>query len=99
MYKPLPSYLTIKNSEIEGLGLFATDDLDKDFEIGVTHVYDLRFADNYIRTPIGGFFNHSEAPNCEIIRDGEFLKLKAIRNIIAGEEITAKYTLYDPTKL
>jgi hypothetical protein len=25
--------------------------------------------------------------------------LKAIRNIKAGEEITARYTLYDPTKL
>jgi SET domain-containing protein len=99
MYKPLPSYLTIKPSEIEGLGLFATDDIDNKHFLGITHVYDVRFQDSFIRTPLGGFFNHSETPNCEVIRDGEYLKLKAIRNIKAGEEITARYTLYDPTKL
>jgi SET domain-containing protein len=99
MYRPLPSYLTIKSSEIEGLGLFTTDDIDNKHVLGITHVYDIRFQDSFIRTPLGGFFNHSETPNCEVIRDGEYLKLKAIRNIKAGEEITAKYTLYDPTKL
>lgn len=99
MYRPLPSYLTIKSSEIEGLGLFTTDDIDNKHVLGISHVYDVRFQDSFIRTPLGGFFNHSETPNCEIIRDGEFLKLKAIRDIKAGEEITARYTLYDPTKL
>lgn len=99
MYRPLPNYLTIKPSEIEGLGLFTTDDIDNKHVLGITHVYDVRFQDSFIRTPLGGFFNHSETPNCEIIRDGEFLKLKAIRDIKAGEEITARYTLYDPTKL
>lgn len=99
MYKPLPSYLTIKSSEIEGLGLFTSDDIDNKHVLGITHVYDVRFPDSFIRTPLGGFFNHSETPNCEVIRDGEYLKLKAIRNIKAGEEITACYTLYDPTKL
>ena len=99
MYRPLPSYLTIKSSEIEGLGLFTTDDIDNKHVLGITHVYDIRFPDSFIRTPLGGFFNHSETPNCEVIRDGEYLKLKAIRNIKAGEEITARYTLYDPTKL
>lgn len=99
MYRPLPSYLTIKSSEIEGLGLFTSDDIDNKHVLGITHVYDIRFPDSFIRTPLGGFFNHSETPNCELIRDGEYLKLKAIRNIKAGEEITARYTLYDPTKL
>jgi SET domain-containing protein len=99
MYRPLPSYLTIKSSEIEGLGLFTTDDIDNKHVLGITHVYDVRFQDSFIRTPLGGFFNHSETPNCEVIRDGEYLKLKAIRDIKAGEEITARYTLYDPTKL
>lgn len=99
MYKPLPNYLTIKNSEIEGLGLFTTDDIDNKHVLGITHIYDVRFQNSFIRTPLGGFFNHSETPNCEVIRDGEFLKLKAIRDIKMGEEITARYTLYDPTKL
>ena len=29
MYRPLPSELTIKNSKIEGLGLFATVKINK----------------------------------------------------------------------
>ena len=36
-------------------------------DLGMTHVYDERFEDNYIRLPLGGFFNHSEKPNCKII--------------------------------
>ena len=37
MYRPLPDGLTIKNSPIEGLGLFATIDIKKSTFIGVTH--------------------------------------------------------------
>ena len=29
MYKPLPKQLTIKKSHIEGLGLYATEDIKK----------------------------------------------------------------------
>lgn len=95
-YKPLPEYLTIKPSDIEGLGLFTLTDIDNDFTIGVTHVQDNRFPDGYIRTPLGGFFNHSETPNCEVVTDGDFIKLHTIRDIKAGEELTATYTLYKP---
>jgi SET domain-containing protein len=98
MYKPLPNYLTIKTSDIEGLGLFTTEDIDNKHILGITHVSDHRFEDGYIRTPLGGFFNHSETPNCKIITDGDYLMLQAITNIKAGEEITAYYTLYNPTK-
>jgi hypothetical protein len=98
MYKPLPYYLTIKQSKIEGLGLFATDNIDNNFVIGITHVFDTRFENHYVRTPLGGFFNHSENPNCEVFEDGEFIKLRTIREIKAGEEITAKYTFYNPIK-
>lgn len=98
MYKPLPDYITIENSPIHGHGLFATDNIDAKHVIGVTHVRDDRFENGYIRTPLGGFFNHSTNPNCEIIEEGDFLKLKTLRNIKDGEELTATYTLYDPTK-
>jgi SET domain-containing protein len=98
MYKPLPNYLTIKTSDIEGLGLFTTEDIDNNHILGITHVSDTRFEDCYIRTPLGGFFNHSETPNCKIITDGDYLMLQTITNIKAGEEITATYTLYNPTK-
>ena len=63
MYKPLPKGLTIRNSSIEGLGLFATDDIKKNSFIGVTHIRDEQFENKYIRTPLGGFYNHSNEPN------------------------------------
>ncbi len=62
MYRPLPDGLTIKNSPIEGLGLFATKDIKKNSFIGITHVRDEQFENKYIRTPIGGFYNHSNEP-------------------------------------
>ena len=63
MYKPLPKQLTIKNSPIEGLGLYAKEDIKKGTFIGITHIRDEEFENKYIRTPIGGFYNHSNEPN------------------------------------
>ena len=63
MYRPLPKELTIKNSSIEGLGLFATEDIKKNSFIGLTHIRDEQFENKYIRTPLGGFYNHSNNPN------------------------------------
>ena len=63
MYKPLPKQLTIKKSPIEGLGLYATEDIKKNSFIGITHVRDEQFDNKYIRTPVGGFYNHSNEPN------------------------------------
>ncbi len=97
-YRPLPEYLTIKTSNIEGLGLFALDNIDPNFRIGVTHVRDFRFPDGYSRTPLGGFFNHSEKPNCKVVYEGDFIFLETIREIKAGEELTASYTFYKPKK-
>ena len=62
MYRPLPDGLTIKNSAIEGLGLFSTVDIKKNSFIGVTHIRDEQFENKYIRTPLGGFYNHSDDP-------------------------------------
>ena len=62
MYRPLPDGLTIKNSPIEGLGLFATVNIKKNTFIGVTHIRDEQFENKYIRTPLGGFYNHSNEP-------------------------------------
>lgn len=95
LYRPLPSCLTISQSEINGLGLFATEDLKKGQEFGITHIKDDRFQNGYIRTPLGGFFNHSETPNVEAYTDGDFIRLKAIKDIVKGEELTAFYWLYE----
>ncbi len=62
MYRPLPKQLTIKNSPIEGLGLFATTNIKSNSFIGVTHIRDEQFENKYIRTPLGGFYNHSNNP-------------------------------------
>ena len=37
-YKPLPDYLTIKNSPISGLGLFTTKPIEQGTYIGMTHI-------------------------------------------------------------
>ena len=94
-YSPLPNNLTIKESEIHGLGLFATEHIDEGIILGVTHVKDGRFENGYIRTPLGGFFNHSENPNCEAVPIGkDFLVLKTIKPIDSGQELVATYWLY-----
>ena len=64
MYKPLPDYITIKESPINGLGLFATEKIKAHSLIGVTHHPRKESEDGYIRTPLGGFGNHSDDPNC-----------------------------------
>jgi len=97
-YKPLPDYLSIGPSNIHGAGIFATEDVPKEIIIGITHVYDPEFQHNFIRTPLGGFVNHSDSANCELIEeDGDYhyKKLKTIRKIEHGEELTLKYSLYD----
>ena len=43
MYRPLPEFLTIKQSPIEGLGLYATKDIGANCFIGLTHVKDKDF--------------------------------------------------------
>jgi len=95
MYRPLPKGLFIKESFIEGLGLFTDNNLSANTQLGVSHVKDDRFEDGYIRTPLGGFVNHSDIPNCEFYRDGDYIKLRTMRNINEGNELTAEYWLYD----
>jgi len=96
MYKPLQNYLTIRNSWIEGLGLFATEKIEQGTNLGVSHIPDEGYENGYIRTPLGGFINHSDNPNVvkmEIINDKRY-HLIATREIDEGEEITVEYTLY-----
>jgi len=95
-YLPLPKNVTIKQSPIHGLGMFATEDIAAGFDYGITHVKDDRFQDGYIRTPLGGFINFSKIPNCEFIEfDGGFT-FRTIKDIKSGEELTADYPLYKP---
>ena len=96
-YNPLPDTVTIKESEIHGLGLFATSNIPKGTNLGVIH--HVSSKGDIIRTPLGGFGNHSETPNCKKIKSVTRNRmtetiLMTSRDISAGEEITWKYTLY-----
>ena len=99
-YQPLPTGLTVAESGIAGQGLFTTRRLVAGTELGISHY---RFEGELIRTPLGGFINHSETPNC--IRNQIRIKpyhdkwnLVVIEDIDEGEELTLKYTWYDPKK-
>ena len=63
-YNPLPEYLTIGPSSIHGAGILAKEDIPGEVVIGISHVYDPNFQHDYIRTPLGGFLNHGDDPNC-----------------------------------
>ena len=39
MYKPLPDGLTIKDSKVQGLGLFATKDFNADTILGLSLIH------------------------------------------------------------
>ena len=97
-YKPLPEYLAIGPSDIHGAGIFAKEDIPKGVEMGISHVYDPEFQHDFIRTPLGGFINHSESPNCELLDKDEnyhYKIIKTTKKIEMGQEITLKYSLYD----
>ena len=65
-YKPLPNTVTIKRSKVDGLGLFASKPIPKGTILGVTHIKNSSFEHGLIRTPLGGFVNHSEQPNAKL---------------------------------
>ena len=99
MYKPLPESVTVKDSAIHGLGLFAVDNIPYGTELGISHVLAVGFQNNYIRTPLGGFINHSEEPSCEKIKSHDestltYYILRTIKDIEVGKELTLNYTLY-----
>ena len=92
-YRPLPESLTIKPSSIDGLGLFATQTIPKNTDLGTIH---FSYGDLIIRTPLGGFINHSDKPNCKKLDLEDEWHLKTIKEIKKNEELTLKYTLYTP---
>ena len=105
MYRPLPDALTIKTSKVNGLGLFTKEKLTLGDNLGMSH---LKIGDTIFRTPLGGFINHANDPNCvkaELRMTEEDIKgnaynykkwnLITIRDIEEGEELTIRYTFYN----
>lgn len=99
MYRPLPKSLTIRHSEVDGLGLFTTEKIAVDTILGIAHIHNLNFPHGYIRTGMGAFYNHSDKPNCVLLEGWhQHLSVKylvTLREIKAKEEILCTYTLYD----
>ena len=104
MYKPLPESVTIKQSGINGLGLFADQDIKQGTNLGMSHI---KLDDKIIRTPLGGFINHANEANCVKAElrmtdedtqghryDYKKWNLITSKDIKAGEEITVRYTFY-----
>lgn len=120
IYKPLPDSLTIKESPIHGLGLFAKENIEYSYRrnsdepdqiisttyFGPSHIAVTHQSENtvepevieFIRTPLGGFINHSSTPNLRLVEyDYHPLNYKMYylllkRDIKAGEELTLDYT-------
>ena len=97
MYRPLPKSLTIKQSKVNGLGLFAEEGIAQGANIGTSHI---KINGDIIRTPLGGFINHSNDANTVKVElhDDRYKKkwnLVALRNIKEGEELTVRYTFYN----
>jgi SET domain-containing protein len=102
MYKPLPESLTIQQSGINGLGLFAKEGIAQGTNLGMSH---LKLGEKIFRTPLGGFINHANVANVvkvELRMVDEELKenykkwnLITLRDIKEGEELTIRYTFYN----
>ena len=98
MYNPLPEELTLGESEIHDIGLFAKKDIKKGYDFGISHI---QLGKELYRTPLGGFINHSDNPNCTKsmfrVSNGTNYKawrLFAIDDIESGDELTLTYTFY-----
>jgi len=107
-YRSLPDFLTIKSNRTLSkktgrgeLGLYTTEVIYQDEYLGITHHNVDSGDEDMIRTPLGGFINHSETPNCMLVRVSEHddsYQLVTINEIYPDSELTLKYSHYDPTK-
>lgn len=105
-YRALPDGLYISTSPVAGQGVFTNKSLPVGTELGMSHII---IADEIIRTPLGGFINHSDTPNCEKLcprvekmynltkthyKSIKKYYVKVIRPITEGEELFLSYTFY-----
>lgn len=97
-YHALPGGIVLKPSSIHGYGIYTEIDLPKDLSIGVSHVLNSSglFHNDLIRTPLGGYLNHSSTPNCILhTADGVITFLVTDTLIKPNEELTIDYRLFE----
>ena len=90
-YQALPDGLFINPSQIAGQGIFTKKALKIGTDLGMSHVI---IGDEIIRTPLGGFINHSNFPNCEKYQIDDKYYVKVIKPIGPMEELFLNYTFY-----
>ena len=94
-YDPLPSNLKIEKSLIHGHGIFAKFEINKGVDLGSTHIK-MPMIFGYVRTPLGGFLNHSDKPNCRLYVDLDWddylvYKVMTITKVDKGQELLLEY--------
>ena len=103
-YRPLPKEVRLGFSDIHDIGLFAKEKIERGRNLGISHI---QIGKELFRTPLGGFINHSDTPNCTKsmfrVSDSTSLSLKidyktwrlfTLDDIKPGEELTLTYTFY-----
>ena len=102
--------LFIKKSNMHGFGVFTDIDIDEDTIIDFCYIQKLDKEDHftisnyhyvhdnerYLILGIPFYVNHSNIPNCKLIKDKnelgfDILKTKSIKKINKGDEITVLY--------
>ena len=91
-YHALPKSLHIQDSPIAGQGIFAKEDIPDNTFLGMYHIL---LGEVIYRTPLGGFINHSDDPNCLKYFDDGFYFIRTKKLIKVGEELLLKYTFYE----
>ena len=103
-YLPLPKELRLGFSKIHDIGLFAKEKIKRGSNLGISHI---QIGKELFRTPLGGFINHSDDPNCtksmfrvsnsadlSLKTDYKAWRLFTLDEIKEGEELTLTYTFY-----
>ena len=94
-YRPLPKELRLGFSKIHDIGVFAKEKIRIGHDFGISH---LKINDQLFRTPLGGFINHSDTPNCSKtmvrVNDYKVWHLVTLGDIKEGAELTLEYTFY-----
>ena len=111
-YSPLGELLELGESEVHGVGVFAKVDIPEGTNLGESHYFIIvDEKPQTVRTPLGGYYNHSKEPNTKRIsrfaywnkldigkRMFKISELVTIRDIRKGEEILVEYSMYKPGK-
>jgi|TARA_R110002020_G_scaffold72743_1_gene187035 SET domain-containing protein len=103
-YRPLPKEVRLGFSKIHDLGVFAKEKIKRGSNLGISHI---QIGKELFRTPLGGFINHSDDPNCtksmaritnaadlSTRTDYKIWRLFTLDEIKEGEELTLTYTFY-----